>query len=326
MRPMLPVMAVLLTSGCGYQGQPQPPLANVPARVTGLSATQRGSELVVQFAPPQVTMEGFPIKQPLHLDVRAGPGNQPFDEEDWAAAARKLSPTPAAHGLSDYEMPVTGWAGKELTVGVRAIGSNGKEAPWMFVTAPIVASPQPPSALEVENTAAGVRLNWSYAGNPADTVFRVFRKTDAGDFAAVADVPKPPWTDPTSQFGQNYTYQVQTIVKLGEDHEAESEPSAELEITPKDIFPPAAPSGLQIAAAPDYFELSWNGNTEPDLASYRVYRSVSGGPFEQVAEVQLPAFSDRAVERGKLYRYEVTAVDRMGNESRRSNPVEVRLQ
>ena len=61
-------------AGCGYEGSPLPPLANVPGRVTDLSATQRGTRLLVQFTPPQLTTEGFPVKPPLDLDVRLGPG------------------------------------------------------------------------------------------------------------------------------------------------------------------------------------------------------------------------------------------------------------
>jgi hypothetical protein len=322
MRKVLPAMAALVLSTCGYEGQPLPPLANIPGRVTGISATERGSRLVVEFTPPQLTTEGFPIKEPLDLDVRAGPAAPPFDEETWILSARKLSRSPAADGQAAYQMPVAEWTGKDVTVGARAIGSNGKESPWSFATVPIVSAPQPPSNLRVENTATGVRLSWKGSG----TAYRVFRKTGAGDFLPVADVPGSPWTDTSTQFGQEYEYRVETLVKLAENHEAESEPSAEMRIMPVDVFPPAVPSGLQIAAGPGSAELTWNGDTEPDLASYRVYRSVSGGPFERVAEVELPAWADRTVEPGKSYRYQATAVDRSGNESLRSDAVEFRLQ
>jgi hypothetical protein len=142
----------------------------------------------------------------------------------------------------------------------------------------------------------------------------------------VADATKSPWTDNTSQFGQKYEYKLQTVVKLPDNHKAESQFSSPVKITTKDEFAPVTPSGLQVTAAPNSFELSWNGNTESDFASYRVYRSVGGGPFQKVGEVELPAFSDKGVEQGKMYRYEVSAVDRLGNESAHSQPVEVSLQ
>lgn len=322
MRKFLPVVALLAASGCGYEGQPLPPLANIPGPVIGLSATQLGSELVVRFSPPSQTLEAMPIQSVLDLDVRVGPGEEHFDEQTWAASARKLAGGTTKDGVFQYETNVTAWADREVTVGARAIGNNGKPSTWSFATVPIVQSPQPPGNVKAENTAAGVRLEWNGLGS----AFRIYRKTGEGEFLQIADAEKSPWTDNTSQFGQKYEYELQTLVKLPDNHEATSEFSPPVTIAPVDIFPPATPSGLQVTTAPNSFELSWNGDTEPDLASYRVYRSVAGGPFEKVADVQLPAFSDKEVQKGKDYRYEVSAVDRLGNESPRSQSAEGHLQ
>ena len=119
---------------------------------------------------------------------------------------------------------------------------------------------------------------------------------------------------------------VQRIVKLGGNKEAESDPSEEGGGTPEDTFPPAAPSGLRAAAAPNSVELSWERQEEPDLAGYRIYRALAGGAFERLAEVsQVPSYSDHAVEHGKTYRYAITAFDQSGNESARSAAMEAAL-
>ena len=58
----------------------------------------------------------------------------------------------------------------------------------------------------------------------------------------------------------------------------ESADSNLLQVTPKDIFPPAAPQGLQVmyvpadGETPAHIELSWSINGEPDLSGYNVYR------------------------------------------------------
>ena len=53
-------------------------------------------------------------------------------------------------------------------------------------------------------------------------------------------------------------------------------------------------------------------------------RSVDGGPFERIGDlVSLPAFSDKDVQHGKSYSYEVSAIDVRDNESARSSPAEV---
>jgi len=326
MRQIFPVLVVLFLTGCGYEGAPLPPLANVPGRVTGLSSTQLGTRLIVQFSPPQLTTEGFPIKPPLELDVRIGPGTEPVDEGSWAPGAQRFPRGTISSGIAAYEMPVADWIGKQVVVGVRAIGSNGKSSGWAFTATPIVPAPETPSVLRAENTAAGIRLSWTGGGNE----FRIFRRTGGNDFQPVAEVPRPPWTDAETQFGQQYTYVVRSFAKLpeagGTGREAESELSAEVSLTPKDEFPPATPSGLRAAAAPQSVQLSWSANEEADLAGYRIYRGVEGGPVQRIAEVGIPAYSDANVEPAKTYRYTVSAVDRSGNESPPSGAVELQLQ
>ena len=316
-------IAILWAAGCGYVGEPLPPLANVPGRVADLSAVQLGGKLIVQFTVPKTTTEGFNIKTPLQLDLRIGPGGEPFDRGYWENNARKVPPAPVENGAARYQVPTAEWTGKEIVVGVRATGANGKSSAWSnLVSLPVVPAPEVPRDLRVDNTAEGLRLSWR--GPEKD--FRIFRRTGNENFRPVADVSLPSWTDTTTQFGEQYTYQVQGIAKLADNHVAESEPSGEISLTPIDTFPPAVPAGLRAIAAPTSIELSWDRNNESDFASYRVYRSVGGGAFERVAEADIPTYSDHNVEAGKMYRYQLSAVDRLGNESSRTNPTEIAFQ
>ncbi|MGH9614602.1 MAG: fibronectin type III domain-containing protein, partial [Bryobacteraceae bacterium] len=108
-----------------------------------------------------------------------------------------------------------------------------------------------------------------------------------------------------------------------QDH-AESVTAASKPIIPVDTFPPAVPSGLTAAAGVSSVELAWERDTESDLKNYIVYRSAAGGPFEKIAEVNTPSYSDLKVQSGKDYSYEVSAIDQLGNESERSKPVEAK--
>jgi hypothetical protein len=326
MRKIILALPVMLMAGCGYEGAPLPPLANVPGRIAGLSCTQRGARLLIQFSTPQLTTEGLPIKPPLELDVRIGPGTEPVVEGEWTTGATRLPRGTVANGAANYEAPVDAWAGQRVIVGVRAIGSNGKSAGWSFGAIPVVPVPQTPSVVRAENSAEGIRLSWT----GLESGFRIFRRTGNDPLEPVADVSRPPWTDAATQPGQQYTYAVRAIVKLpeasGASREAESELSAEVSLTPKDEFPPAVPSGLRAGAAPRSIELSWSANAETDLAGYRVYRGAAGEPMRRIAEVGVPAYSDTKVEPAKTYRYEVSAVDRSDNESTRSPAVEIQMQ
>jgi hypothetical protein len=315
--------AAALLTGCGYRGDPLPPLANIPARVNDLAAIQRGARLMVQFTVPPRTTEGVAIKTPLDLDLRIGTAQPPFSQEVWAAHATPIPAGPVDNGVARYEIPVAPWTGKEATLAVRVLSARGKTVGWSnFVNVTVVAPPERPAEVRAEATAQGVRLTWRARGDG----FRVYRRTGSDSFAAVANVPQPSWTDSAAEFGTHYIYQVQTIVKLPENAEAESDVSEETGITPVDIFPPAVPAGLNAAAAPNSIELSWEGDTEPDLAGYFVYRSTGAGAFAKVGEmVLIPSYSDHAVEHGKTYRYAVSAIDKTGNESARSGPVEATL-
>jgi hypothetical protein len=317
--------AVLLTTGCGYVGDPLPPLANIPAPVGDLAAVERDARIIVQFTIPGTTTERRPIRKPLKVDLRVGAVGNRFDPGRWAAEAKPLGPVPVEKGRVRYEIPVADWAGREIAIGVRTIGDNGKASDWAnFVFLPVVPPPVKPSDVRAEATAAGVRLTWTASGQR----FRILRRSPGSEaYDIVATIAEHEWTDASTEYGKTYSYLVQTLVDLGQGRDAESALSDPAGVTPVDKFPPAPPAGLRGATSPGSIELTWDRNTEPDLAGYRVYRATGTGEFERVADVSLvPTYSDHNVERGKTYRYAVTAVDNAGNESSRSAVVEAALQ
>ena len=150
--------------------------------------------------------------------------------------------------------------------------------------------------------------------------------------------------DATATLGSSYTYIAERVrqVTLGNHTlEIHSEPSAPVTIAMRDTFPPKSPLGLaaisgfanphgdaanagQANPAPvPYIDLSWEPNSEIDLAGYRVYRQLARpdgspqGPLARLTESLLtaPAYRDVAVRPGQGYIYTVTAVDAAGNES-----------
>jgi len=65
------------------------------------------------------------------------------------------------------------------------------------------------------------------------------------------------------------------------------------------------------------FVISWDAGTEPDLSTYKVYRSTSPNASNQVGSVNHPttSYSDLSIEKGVLYYYRVKAVDNAFNAS-----------
>jgi hypothetical protein len=330
MRPRLPsslsllllILVLLGILGCGYIGEPLPPLLNIPARVADLAAVQRGSNLLVNLTLPTMTTEGVLLKQDVRLDLRAGPKPAgAFQADAWAASARSAGQGVIENGRASYRIPASEWIGKDVAVAVKVVGANGRDAGWSNpVTLTVVPPPEQPAGLTAEAVPGGVHLTWRGAGND----FAIFREgPDEKTFTLLAHSDKPEATDATVQFGKPYLYVVQSFAKAGQG-KAESELSNEVQIVPADTFPPAVPAGLTAVPSTASIELVWERNTEPDLAGYRVYRALGGGPFERLADSQeLPSYSDRKIESGKVYRYAVSAVKRNGVESKMSAPVEV---
>lgn len=68
--------------------------------------------------------------------------------------------------------------------------------------------------------------------------------------------------------------------------------------------------------------LNWEKSRAPDLAGYRVYRSATPlSGYEEIARIEFDAFRDEKLVNHQKYYYRVSAVDRAGNESEKSDTV-----
>ena len=322
MRRILTALAAVL-SGCGYVAGPLPPLANIPARVTDLSAVQRGGKLIVQFTAPQLTTEGVAIKQAPSFDLRIGPGPVPFTATQWSSEAKQIPPFSAAGAMVRYDVLCAEWTGKGVTIAVRVLGANGKDAGWSnFANVEVITPPDEPADVRAEMTRGGLRLTWRAQGGH----FRVLRALATSEkYDQAAEVTEPEWTDKTVEIGTRYRYLVQTFVPQSDNRAAESDLSEPLEVTPEPLAP-AAPTGLRAVAGPNSIELAWEPADESGIKGYRVYRSPADGAFERIAESgAVPTYSDHTAERGKTYRYAVAAVGATGKEGPQSAPLEITL-
>lgn len=165
-------------------------------------------------------------------------------------------------------------------------------------------------------------LGWT--GGPA----RVYRKGKGGAYGAPLD-PKATadttYRDTQVKANDSWCYVVRAVA--GTEPLVESPPSPEACVSVRDVFAPAAPTGVAALAVGGVVDVSWSPSTEADLASYRIYRSEGGGEPRKVGEV--PAvetrFRDEQPAVGANYNYTVTAVDKDGNESTSSAPAKARL-
>ena len=144
--------------------------------------------------------------------------------------------------------------------------------------------------------------------------------------------------DTTAHFGESYEYTAQRVERVTVDGsgggpdggpdgkqtlELAGAVSAPVHVDVIDIFPPAVPQELAAVFVPEEktIDLSWQPDTDADLAGYIVYRAEDGGEWKRVSGTQPlvgPAYRDAAVEAGHSYRYAVSAIDLTGHESKRS--------
>jgi len=96
-------------------------------------------------------------------------------------------------------------------------------------------------------------------------------------------------------------------------------------VAPNDTTAPAAPQGVSATTTELGWTLSWDTNTEPDVAGYYVYRTpVSGsqqGTAQQMTTAAIATTNCPIPNEAGVWQYAVCAVDRAGNVSTSSAPV-----
>lgn len=332
---MLSVAAVvLLLNGCGYEGDPKPPALMRPLKASDLSAVEHGANIVVTFTLPQDTTEGLPIKGVPDVELRIGAAPSPWNQDAWVSnsdrvpvPAQPAVPVPANAPVSPataraklarrIEVDAAKYVGKAAVVGVRVHGPKGRDDGWATFgidVVPVLAAPRDLKAVDAPNA---VHLTW--VGDAPS--YRIFHRLGDGDWVPLGTSTSPSFDDKTFEYGKTWQYYVQAIRPAG-DATAESEPSSAITFTPKDVFPPAVPTGLTVIAGAKSAELSWDAVTDVDLAGYRVYRN-----GVKVADgLTMNSYSDKDVVAGMKYSYQVSSVDLSGNESSKSVAFELTME
>ncbi len=88
---------------------------------------------------------------------------------------------------------------------------------------------------------------------------------------------------------------------------------------PVDPAPPSTPHNVQVTRVSTTMQVTWDASTDPNLAGYNVYRSLSNGPFVRLDNVAL-LITNRYVDSpapstSTSPKYQVTTVDMLGHES-----------
>jgi fibronectin type 3 domain-containing protein len=151
--------------------------------------------------------------------------------------------------------------------------------------------------------------------------YHIWRRQSGKEFKEIEKVRQDQtrFEDDGLNHGTTYGYRLQA-----EDADGLlSDFSIMLEPTTKPL--PRTPTDLEANALPSGFILRWKPNPEPDIATYKIY-VLSFLTDKEIGSTEKIPFSITTLDADKEYTVSVTAVDKDGLESNKSEPVTIRTK
>lgn len=343
-RAVAPALTIALIA-CGTPGAPQPPSLNIPQPVTDLSAVRKGDTVTLTWTAPDQTTDGASVRHSGKMIVRRSTSDdQPAAvvQDVPLEPARKTQQSPTETVKDSLADLLRSSSADFVNYTVEAVNNSGKSGGQSNqISVPLVLTPPSPRDVQAQMVPQGVSISWNQSWPPqphtnlnVQYVYRIMRQLEGTKQAPVmvkqlnAGSEAALVIDSGIDWEKQYQYWVTPVTLWQKDDrqkgEVEGDDSNVASITTHDVFPPAAPSGLQAvfsqAAQKSSIDLTWTPNTDKDLAGYNVYRRTEDTQPVKVnqALVKAPGFSDATVQPGMKYFYSVSAVDLRNNESARS--------
>ncbi len=341
--PLVLIAAIVLLSvGCGKRGVPIPPKERVLQRVE-ISGFQRGNQVIISWKMPAHNAAKGSVLNISRADIYrlAEPVTSPLQLSDEEFANRStliaaLAMTDADFGLKTLSFKDTlEFAGQaaRLRYAIRFVNASGQKAAFSnaLLTEPTSKVAAAPASLLAEASQDAVHLTWQTPATNIDGStpvsvlgYNVYRSTsakEAGKLLNKTPVTTVEFADKYFEFGKEYYYFVRAVSVGTLSEPVESAESNIVKFKPIDVFPPAPPSAITVAAAPGTISIFFAVNIETDVVGYKIYRSTDPGLPKERWTVLTPellktnTFQDTKVESGKTYYYYLTATDKFGNTS-----------
>ena len=352
-RLCVPALMIVLASGCGTPGPPQPPSLNLAKPVSDLKATRTGDQIALSWTIPTETTDGANFTHRGETKICRAI-NQPIPQQPSRCSAVASLPAPAKQKTANAVTPVPLEASTSKDYATFAVAvdndrsrnaglSNQVQIPTAAVSK-LNGSPTsqltPDAVLVVVNVTQQdegltqtLELRRSEKGAAQETV--VARRTIELPSGEAANVEL---RDESFAWEKTYAYRVVVVgsAKLpnGSTVVFDGASTTPIDVIAHDIFPPAIPAQVQavfsgqLAGQQSSIDLTWNPVMDRDLAGYFVYRRLQNESTATKLNQQpltAPAYSDKAIQPGITYFYSVSAIDERGNESKRSEEASERV-
>ena len=307
------------------------------------NATVDPDEPLSDVAPPEGS--GLDQGAPASLSEALSPAAIKVIEKPRPRDARDVVPGVVPLAGAPLEPPTRFYAGVGIT-------TRGRRGPFSRrAGVPLVEPPPPVQAPNLTYDESKIALTWPGAttsaenpasasylpsrpfGPPAPTVaYNVYeiKREEEGEKSSPSStrLNKDPietdrFEDTRIEWDVERCYDVRVVRTVGA-MTVESAASPTVCRTLKDTFPPKPPAGLQHIASAGAVNLTWDQNTEKDLAGYVVLRGTDlAGRLEPLTPAPIPnsSYTD-SVPSGAHFVYAIQAVDRAGNASQESQRIE----
>jgi fibronectin type 3 domain-containing protein len=192
--------------------------------------------------------------------------------------------------------------------------------PCSVVSATTKPRPSPPTGLSAQGgLPAKIVLAWN--PNPETDIkyYHVHRKRSGEKFKEVERLPTDEtlYEDVKLDHGTTYVYRFQAE----DEDNLLSDFSNAAEATTKPL--PKSPTTIEVKPLANGFKLTWEPNPEPDIVTYKIYLH-SFFRDKEIGNTDELEFTTESLKPDDDYSVSVTAVDKDGLESEKSEPVEVR--
>lgn len=350
MRRLIILIAVLmLLPACGRRGDLVIPGTVLPEAPSGLMVDPRGDAVILGWGVPAKDTSGGPLtglagftvmRAALPEDTgecpcqfeRAGFVDMETPGKDAVVSGGRVVYSDSGPGL------VPGGRYAYKVVPFNADGFSGPESNTVKVR--LLGLPAEPGGLMAAPGNRGVTLTWhapaaDVSGGPVDDIagYNVYRSMDKDAPPARPVNPAPvagdSYEDAGLVNGTAYYYRVSAL-RGAEPPYTEGDPAGPVSATPADTVPPSVPTGLRAVPGEGRVLMSWDPDTEADLAGYIVYRKGPGDSEPKEAGRTGPGWitwEDAGVASGGEYTYSVSAFDDAApaNESGRSEVYSVKV-
>lgn len=345
------LLSLLFCAACGKRRPPQPPVERVPQRTEELTGAQRGNQITLSWPAPRRNASDSSVQSIRRVDVyrlaESVNAPLPLTEEEFAARATLIGSVGyeqiRASGETLSYTDTLDLAGEptRLRYAVRYVNASNQRAAFsnFLLIEPAARLAQPPSNLAAQESETALILVWNApaanidGSTPVNLLgYNLYRIPPGANDAAAAPVNSAlingtTFADKNFRFGEEYKYFVRAVSLGTGGQQVESLDSNMIAVTPRDVYPPSAPTAITIAAAPGRLALFFPANPERDVAGYNLYRSTDADlPKDRWTKLNAElltrtTFQDEKVESGRKYYYYLTAVDTAGNTSAPSEVV-----